>query len=1081
MQLKKTILLTIVLLIISPVFSASCTYSGGVYNCDGNTCYSYADDLQGRCNCFNPDRLPTLTDPFDNQGGSGYLYLHISSWKGDAPSCPDTWCFGTGSPAFSAYCDFGYLDCLDTGGNINSANMGCETSCNQCNSNSDCSALNTNDLTAVCGSYDNSNCKFCYTVSRSCGPSDGYCPSNCYLDQDPDCLTCRTSYCPSSAGAMNQVIFDQAGSRLCICPICFSNADCGEGRTCANPGTYNAYCAYNVGAGVSTAFTATNVFIGESSYDVLVYERVGENKLLADIYPYESGRTGFDFSTVLYPRITSGSYFLLDGQNYRIFFTAGSGDDNELKIFKVSFYTRLTYNIFPVCGNSVCEICEDSSNCLSYPPESCLSCPTDCPYVTTDELDAFNSIIPVTNYKFSDLITDSDKACQVKTQDKSSVCNPLCVTHEFIDANGCLFKRYGNSLPMYANGTIMGRDETTVSYYFNNKDYNLYFSNEGSFLGTGDGYENVLGAGNALCTDDCECFSSHCDKNNEAVDVRTEEGYGHCCPSGFEWSDTDNVAGLYCTNGRVKQEYLGFFEDINFDNYIDSTQSFIDARTIDNTKAKKVSDYICTGVNDKLSCEQGYDPFCVYSQSSSYEVIQPNGVYQCRRIVEATQNIMSGITCTIHTHAWAKAGCNERDIFTGCADQGFLYLGDSMYGNYFCVTDNVDECASAESLRLIKGNSGYVLKTITYQEFCETPALVCESANYLTNSQKLDNIGGTIDFTNCQQDAFAYSDLFSSNHIGYLPMTVAYYCSLFGNNFDTIFNVDEGNLYKLTNNDADGTLLLDMNLYSPIMGQFGFSGGFFYTSSSREVGLGDWGYVVDDGSSLIRIRYPHMPMIDRDDGERTYHYLWNYESCAEFFPETVADCTGITANTVTVRDENGDPTHPFIGTYAQPIIQDDMKQYVKSRSFCEELWSAYEATGSTYNWNSPANIPSLTVKNTQYSSAQINNIISTSCIYWYEPFLDAYYSSAPANQLESVTEINPPMYQWGRTVTRTHPCFTDGCIPTSSTSYELFDLDFIRDKTYCDSGTGLVKPGLKCRSDYPTSAYLNENQNCNLR
>ncbi|MDD2679175.1 MAG: hypothetical protein PHS81_04810, partial [Candidatus Nanoarchaeia archaeon] len=352
-----------------------------------------------------------------------------------------------------------------------------------------------------------------------------------------------------------------------------------------------------------------------------------------------------------------------------------------------------------------------------------------------------------------------------------------------------------------------------------------------------------------------------------------------------------------------------------------------------------------------------------------------------------------------------------------------------------------------ESLKKFLGGVGPILRTISYEEFCTTKEMVCSSKTKFTNTQD----GGEITFTNCPQDS-VYTSYFA------YTWPVGLYCSLFGNDIDHIMSIAAGNEYK--QGEGVGSVTIDMDLYT-------------LPKQIEQYEHQSYFYTYNESTNSIEMRIHHMPMIDRDANERLYHYLWNYESCVENFGERVPPCGEVETGVYINFDEKGNPTHPFLGGYTpNPLSHGDM-EYVKSRGFCQELWKNWPQQ-NTFDWMNMKNLnennyPAITINGTTYPKNEVKKMVETSCIYWHEPFLDAYYSNTLASQLQNVTMIVPPIAQW--------PYFSNS--PWSSLPSASF-FESMLNMYYCDrDGTGLVKEGFKCNNDYPF-ILKGQDRNCNL-
>ncbi|VVB74315.1 Uncharacterised protein [Candidatus Tiddalikarchaeum anstoanum] len=1037
-------------------------------------------------------------------------------------------CGGYAKTSTSATCQKGYLNC-------DSAQTSCFTQC----SNSILIGCNPEELSGFLDEL------MCISLGGSRLPYANQ--NNCCLDNTVSCG--KYNGCETS------------------CDECQTDSDCMDGNVLTLDSCVTneqcSYCTHSLQTLNPLRSGIINRNISGKVYEFNMHPVSGTNNYYVDL-SYNS--------SVLYTRLRNGDYFFIDGEAYRLFFQVIT-EPNSLQVYKVAFYTRTTYNIFPVCGNNICETCESNTNCLHYPPESCLSCPLDCPATTDEEISNYNTLHNKL-VTFLDVVNDKDLACRVKTNDLNSLCDPLCITHEFIDPNGCLFNRYVPSLPEKPDFTVVtggpfGTRNSSV-LRFSEQNYNVYYSNEGGFFGTN----------NSACQSDCECLSTNCDN-------------GHCCPTGYAWSDTDDFAVSICNAsnpGHVYNEFKNSLIDSNNNGYIDNTEDIVLAgpgRTIiDTSRAEPLSKYLCVPGSTHPACTRfGYDPVCVYEYpvatgGLTYHPIFTDGTSQCRKIKRLTEGLITNIKCTLHSHAWALATCSSPtglgipsivtgvgqgceiyplwhqyyewttvklgicplcwdysywkmttghwdpagghyewdDYFWGspvhikitCWNNLFPLCNDGVLGidttptfDYFCATDNPDECWGREQVRSVNGGGeGVILKSVSFHDFCHTKALVCEQDGYVKNGDTFNansNMkGGYIRFTNCPQDGYARSDLFQdlgliSDTISSIPMSVGYYCSLFGDDFERILNVHKGDAYNLTFwNDISHADYIDKAKYFP--GTM-YSGNAF-VGSYVPPDIGKWGFTNTDGKYYIRTN--HMAQIDRDDEERLYHELFNREACVEIYgegdgvPDPVPSCAGVKTGPYTILDEKGNPTHPYVGVYDYKnyyntikfsyAYKEDYTKYVKSRAYCEQFWTNFKEKDYTIDLDATnyglqdgwsvavtdnSKNPAVTTTYVEDSTMQLNNpmknLIWVSCLYWSTEFQDWYYSNAPANNYY----IDPPYKGWS---------YSSSSAWFAITNVKTLDMDWIRSQATCGgsnlvtvgrNGKGTIIPGAKCSSTYP--------------
>ncbi len=680
----------------------SCVFDNG----DNFVCSSVASDLSGCCSGW-VDVVPDGRT-FDASACGGTVQdLHIGTIL-DSPSCSYSsrikslsvkihipglsdsdeevnFYVPTDDPANGyAECLPGYLDCI--AGDV-SSNMGCETNCNECETDKDCPTIESADVVYKCDK--DSHCNKCVLVGK-----DG----RIVLFQ--------------SSGALN-----------------------GEDYT---------FVLYNIVSGDNE-----KPYVDIYNKDGLIVESMLEN----------------------------GDYFSIGDKMYRISFSSYTGN-RYIRVYRVNFIQRLTYNIFPVCGNQVCETCESPDNCLHYPPESCFSCPIDCPAISDDDLSAY---FDQYGYRYSivDVENDVDLACKIKTLDNKAVCDPLCRVHPYIDKNGCLFNKYGNSLPVDENGRVINSDSLhTEEFSFNGQTLTGVYDNDGNFLGEESQLSNhfMTSSGNGECLADCECLSGHCSKENPNS-VGSKE-YGHCCPPGFEWEDSDPVADL-CEDGKLKNRDA-YLVDMNNNGISDLTEGL-------NGEGIKVTSVVCPPGYTLGSCSEGIDPACAYNYpDGTYAKIEPNGVFQCRKVDNVLPPTVVQMRCLIHSHAAAYGECEDQHWYCtdGCCDDEWIKGAAakcSTFRRMYCVTDRDDECADLENFRTWALDTEPLMFSITYEEFCTTPEYVCAKPSFV-NSTGGD--GGFINYFGCVEGSMQNDN----EWLPPMPMSVGQYCSLFGNDIDHIYN-----------------------------------------------------------------------------------------------------------------------------------------------------------------------------------------------------------------------------------------------------------------------------------------------------
>jgi len=1098
-MLKKTIIMIAVLFLLFSISFASydgytktCDYEGdGDYDCgsgDFDSCHDKADDIRGRCWLVGSDNKPGcgsygFVDELSCKDRLDDLYITCGNY--DKPGCGDK-AGGAISSAGSADCEFGYVDCVDSDLDLDDKDscqyMGCETYCITCSSNAQCVQREepTEGQNAYC--LTQGNCKNCEVIDKPCilAYSDNHCDRDladgdgyyCYYNTDIDCGV--DSNGDLLSGAALDAFCNGNGrssykanpyTRECVIPSCYSDASCESPRTCHNPGEWNAFCARELETGNNFLSEAVRTITDDSTkeYLFITYERA--NRYYMDIY-YETNElynaaddiTKYDS---IQKGLKSGVYFNVDSQTYRIFFTVSPpSPDFTLDLYTVDFLSRLTYNIFPVCGNGICETCESADNCLHYPPESCMSCPVDCPYVNDEELDNFNAKFnSIVNY--GNILVDNDLSCQIKTLDENSICNPLCVTHDFIDANGCVYNRYRSSYPVYSDGEIAYDNFFTLSAQmieFKNERINIMTDANGGFLGeASEGTYDVVEAeiyngkfysppaqiptikdelpnvflststGNGECLSNCECATDYCSKTNENYSPLKDEDYGHCCPIGFEWTDTDAFASKYCDGeGHLLSEYSDVFgKDDDSDCYIDMTVA-VDNGFADTSNARKTTDFVC---DTNPSCASGLksscinydiDPICAYYRTDGgYEPIKEDGVLQCRKQETFTETIIPDIQCIINSHAWALSKCNDYEYLGSgisiCWDDYPMasFDQDNPRNIPFCVTDNSEECwADQRIAELLTGP--VVLRSISYEDFCTTKSLVCGEDKSFTNTKT----GGTIDYTNCPQDAISRSNELvgywsnigptsissaTNDFYGNYEITIGRYCSVYGNDFAKIMDVNAGrNFKRYTSGDEnyytlDGSESVNLGWYrnagtgtdvqglytgyvifqkDPII-QANGKQFYEYTLNSYDTWAENKNYIKDDeysfndDSDFTIVDYQkftddnedewidadfyskttHLPTIDRDEEEKLYHYLWNRETCVEIFGEDkVPSCDGV--STIDQVDEKGNPAHPEPGIAdIERHVDKGNHNVIYSREYCENFWKAFEKKYKTeFDW-----------------------------------------------------------------------------------------------------------------------------------
>jgi hypothetical protein len=1066
-QGKNYLFVIISFSIILPAFSGCWTYDSNHLECAA--CYpSYT-----RISAF-PDTSSTSCHTYDTHYDTyNYYTFNVAPCEldsGPLPKCKqgvtpvNVYQETLASPEYCSSCD-GDINCKACDDNLIGSDSPCDLAyaCVEYDPPGwDNWACKTRDG-YTCGRYitsidcDTNNCAGCHWITKIKNVLTNPIPA---FAQVADCY-----YNPTLCPLPYKISTD--GTNTCHEPSCYNNAECengfGPGFICENPGEWNAACEINASFPFGSTVYQT---INNEQYKFSTRLDFNRNPWL-DVYNSQGNLS--------YYGLRSNEQFLLGNSSYSSIYELPMLKDAgtyAFSLYSSSLVNRLTYSIFPVCGNGVCETCEDENNCLHYPPESCFSCSADCPSISLNDLSTYNSnrgLAPALS--FASALTNPDNACKVRTLDSNSLCNPLCLSHVFIDSMGCIFNKYASALPEDDFNNKVGIYNKNIT--FNSNEYSVFVSlNNRSFYGVN----------NSLCSDGCECIEGNCDG---------VIGDKHCCQLNYNWKYTD-PHNEYCYNGRIKPEYRGDFINYDSEGIITSTRKLsigVDGR-IESLGGNSANQFICldnpsvqVGVSNKSSCLEGYDPYCVYGEPDSvYTVIKPDGVGQCREKSFVTPEVIPELKCIIHTHAWAHSSCEEpRDSWLdgsfgyGCVGDTF---GSVPYNQWFCVTDNTFECSSYYSIREFKDGSEVVLNSITYYDFCHNPELVCGGNKKMTSNR----VGGVLQFTNCPQDGYSHYDkdliadvmVSTSTTVNSISMPVGYYCSLFGNDYDIILGVDSGNLYDHTGASTDGTYQYDINtMYTPLTAQEGFSSGYFYYSSyEREVELGDWGFTSADGKTQY-IKSPHLPMINRDETEKLYHLLWNYESCKKIYPEIESCETAIgngelTQSTIAKQAMTQDsavasyPAFHFLGTYNYPSITSN-NNYVVSKAFCNEFWQKFPNNDSFDFKNPVYPTEDMVVNGTKITASEIPSYVSMSCIYWHPGFLNKYYNASyPASQVGII--INPPIVQWGVLVTDTVSTGEGGSY--SDTYYKPLNFDYWRSTGHCQANT-LVITGQKCTSFYP--------------
>jgi len=968
------------------------------------------------------------------------------------------------------------------------------------------------------------NSKPCVWNEMACWP--GY-------KRNPITTMCVQPACIDSAAVTNCVSACTPSTNATCINKCYANTYCqnnhGLGFFCNNSNQYNAECVVIPGFVFKASKTST---INGTEYLFSLRNDDNQANTYLDVIK-TLGDTNVSNDIYIYYDIVSGQAFSLNNLGYKSYFSlplASTGGIYSMALYLSPSTERLTYNIFPVCGNGVCETCESPDNCISYPPESCLGCPKDCPYLSTSDWVGFQRYKIETGLELDlypkDTATDPDNACKVRTRDASSLCNPLCISHEYIDSMGCVFNRYSNAIPTDEFNNSLGN----ISYTANvDMPMTLELTNVTFNENTTQVYTTVFddfyGFNNSLCLHNCECESNNCaDCQGQGCGL-TE---ARCCMKGYTWSYVDDK-NRYCGNGRMLPEYRDVFED-----YILVGETYIIKSTIDVNNPENSGVPVENFINIYGS---GPDPYCVYEESR--EIIKIDGIGQCRKIRDQTIEVpVEDLKCTVHTHAWAVSTCYERkpwyqylnpaEYDEGVSSCQYTEQLNRPYFNYFCVTDNTMECASKFPVMELYKNSAPVLRSITYKQFCTTPNLVCGSTKKLTNSQSFTNpssVGGSIWFNSCPQDGLMYvdSEWYEDVTEGFpepTEMSVGYYCSLFGNDYGRIVNNKAGSTFGLTSDYKLGAEIINKNSYSDVdkvwssrkMFDIGFDLGV------NEESVPQWMYQEAGGDLYVKAH--HMPIIDRDANEKLYHYLWNYETCKEIYPDLVTfNCDDYNV----MKDEKNQPITPLLGTYdfsyyyglygatwnddKKTLILDASLSYSegleraksradwttkmkkldiseRSREFCDQMWEYYGShyTGD-YNWitNPGFDYPTLSLTDdeiyyllginlgqTLISSARIEAvklIIKNSCKFWYPPFLRKYYDSdIPVAELG--IDIDSHLMYWGSITYK-----TIAIVPLLQ--YDMLDSTYMRNKGsfstlgFCSASTGLILPFQKCSAKYP--------------
>lgn len=864
-------------------------------------------------------------------------------------------------------------------------------------------------------------------------------------------------------------------TNICVIPSCLSDFTCveryGPGYFCNNSGEWNAKCSVIPGYNFGAKYSKT---INQNPLSFLIQKDDGDSTYM-NIKNESSNE-------VIYYNVKSTEFFMVGDKNYKPFFTLPS-IGYSFSLYETPTVERLTYNIFPVCGNGICETCESSDNCLNYPPESCLSCPKDCPYLRDSDWNSFEDHKIETGLVLdifpSDAYADPNLACKVRTRDAYSICNPLCISHDYIDDMGCLFNKYANAITSDEFNNSLDK----IDYTSNKQDIkalnkiNVTFNDE-IRKAFSDGTGSFYGLNNSLCSQDCECVSGNC-ADCYSINTECSNDGKHCCPRGYTWSYSNTKKTKYCLpNGTMEAEYREVFE-----NY-DPGNEFKILSTIDVTNplttGVSATKYINVDKNSRMP-----DPFCVYETG---EIVKDEGIGQCRPISDETIEIpIEDLRCTIHTHAWATTHCLERKSWYNFLNpteyresaSSCLYSNEvnRPYYNYFCVTDNPLECASNFGVMSLYKNSAPVLRSITYEQFCHTPNLVCGSSTLITNEQNLpsniaqmknSNIGGTILFNSCPQDGVVFVDsewyeLVDAELPKPVSMSVGYYCSLFGNDYERIIGYDAGNTWNLNGNKNQGYEIIDTNMYTKQATSSGVIPlslvGLFVNSLDQE-NYDEW-MVEENG--VLKVKAHHMPIINRDAEEKLYHLLWNYESCKQVYDDIDFNCDAYSVK----KDEKGQPVNNGLGTYDFSVSSYSwLSSYIKSRDYCDGLWEEYNRTHRNieYDWKNFSPSFSYGI----YDEANTKLIIQYSCMYWYPPFLDDYYNPSISAENLGIT-IDSHLNFWGRIVTKSTAAL--------SVSYQYLWLDstFMKKQSdwgitqFCSDTSGTILPSKKCSSIYPNA------------
>ncbi len=470
--------------------------------------------------------------------------------------------------------------------------------------------------------------------------------------------------------------------------------------------------------------------------------------------------------------VSTSEEFNVGEDKYKVFIEDIETSNPSIRVVKLPTYNKVVYTVFPVCGNGICEICESEDNCLSYPPESCYSCPQDCPYVNYTHVQDYNNKHGA-SYTISQAAENVDIACKVGNDIPSANCNPLCITHPYKTPDGCMHNLTETAHYSVYEESPFGEEQEDCE----EDDYKC-------------------GASHGYCRDDCECHSGVCSNN-------------HCCPVGYEWAAYPDEHLPPCDeDGRIYGDAREIWKDTNL---LSSNSSKPDPICVYEKTGELVKNntfYQCREINllksmaQKTPCtihtHKRVWPECVDWFPGDVPIPYLDWKKKCVTILTFEFCLRyPSIEC-----------CDNLELNWFCLDPSALKPAISMpqiwFWGYCHTGDDSDPAGdpvssndiyeyygerSSEDTPLMQQLSPYyylreetkIIKddVLTLGEFCSNPSLRCGKDSEYTGP---NGEGAVIRFNDCPPGkTYSLYDEIEMGGKAYVEMTVGDYCGFFGN------------------------------------------------------------------------------------------------------------------------------------------------------------------------------------------------------------------------------------------------------------------------------------------------------------